>query len=76
MRKIVIVAALVASTHAYACCDIPSPNMGQFFQSDQDPLSGVRDAARNLNDSIQSYQPRQTHCRSVQTFGGWTTDCD
>jgi hypothetical protein len=76
MRKVVLIATLVlVATPAFAWNGNPLNAYNPFpNQVDQDPLRGVRDAARNLN--VPQYSP-QTRCDSVPNgMGGWTTRCD
>lgn len=76
MKKLVLIVALgLVATPALAWNDGPLNGYNPFpNQVDQDPLRGVRDAARNLN--VPQYQP-QTRCNSMPNgMGGWTTRCD
>jgi hypothetical protein len=78
MKKLVLIVALgLVATPAFACCQIPSPDMGAFFQNyDHDPMRGEREIMRNWNQNVPQYRQPQT-CNSVPNgIGGWVTRCD
>ena len=76
MRQIVLAAALLASSPAFACCDIPSPDMGAFFQ--QQPIQMPSYIPQQQAPEYLPMIPTQRsyHCRSYGSGDNWTTDCD
>ena len=74
MRKIAFVAALLASSPAFACCDIPSPDMGAFFQ--QQPVPYVSPQQSYAPQTGYMPLPQQRNCTSYPVGNGWQTTCN
>jgi hypothetical protein len=78
MRKIVLAAALLATSPAFACIVNCNSDPSTWFGRPQDQMDNVLRMQENAARAFGALNNNQSrHCQSRPAWGGgWTTDCD